>query len=283
MLWRGLDEVPGDWPRCAVTIGVFDGVHRGHARLIQQTREAALRDHLPTVLVTFDPHPARVLGLPRDTAALTTVDRRAELAHQLGVDAVCVLPFTRELAQVSAEEFVERVLVKALHTAKVVVGANFRFGRGGAGDITTLRRLAQQHGFLAESVELLHSANLPCSSSYVRHCLAEGDVTAAAQALGRAHRIDGLLTFNREVLTTEGTALPAPGIYHGRLGREPNATDSEATELEVTANSRLTAASTVRPRYPGEPVSVWFLDRITRESGMPQPVGATAHASRSTR
>ncbi|HEX8864043.1 MAG TPA: adenylyltransferase/cytidyltransferase family protein, partial [Lentzea sp.] len=126
LVWRSLEEVSADWPGCVVTIGVFDGVHRGHAHLIATAREVA--GSRPVVLVTFDPHPARVLGLPRDTSALSTVDRRAELGHSLGADAILVLPFTQRFAALSPAEFVAQVLVDALHAEAVVVGANFTFG-----------------------------------------------------------------------------------------------------------------------------------------------------------
>jgi riboflavin kinase / FMN adenylyltransferase len=239
-LWRGLEEVPAHLPRCALTIGVFDGVHRGHAQLIHRTRQLARLHDMPTVLVTFDPHPARVLQLPRDTAALSTLDRRAELAHQLGVDAVCALPFTPQLARMSAEDFTEHVLVRTLHAGAVVVGTNFTFGRSGGGDLSTLRRLGMRHGFHAEGVELARDTQAPFSSTYIRGCLNRGDVQAAAQALGRPHRVDGVLTHRAEVLTAPGTALPAPGRYHGQL-------DHVTAELEVTSCGKLKASCTPAP------------------------------------
>ncbi|MGW4033741.1 hypothetical protein ACWEFL_31340 [Streptomyces sp. NPDC004838] len=243
-------------PRCALTIGVFDGVHRGHARLIHRTHQLARLHGMPTVLVTFDPHPARVLGLPRDTAALSTLDRRAELAHQLGVDAVCALPFTPRLARVSAEDFTEHVLVRTLHAGAVVVGADFTFGRGGRGDLSTLRRLGGRHGFHAEGVELVRNTQAPFSSTYIRGCLNRGDVEAAAQALGRPHRVDGVLTHGTEVLTAAGTALPAPGRYHGRL-------DDFTAELEVTSCGKLKAScAPARARSSGVLVTASFLSPV---------------------
>lgn len=232
LLWHGLDEVPVDWPDCAVTIGVFDGVHRGHARLIERARRIAAIRGLPTVLVTFDPHPAQVLGLPKDTAALSTVQARAALVHRLGVNAVCVLPFTKELAAVPAPEFARQVLVDTLHAKSVVVGANFTFGHRGAGTVDSLRELGRVHGFDAHGVPLLPAGDTACSSSYVRKCLRNGDVRAATCALGRPHRVDGVRAANGEVLLAPGTAVPGAGRYKGTV-------DGCMGTVEVTEDGRL--------------------------------------------
>jgi riboflavin kinase/FMN adenylyltransferase len=228
--WRGLAEVPPGWGPCVVTIGVFDGVHRGHASLIDRAVRLGRESGVPTVLATFDPHPARVVGPPRDTAALSTPRRRAWLASGLGVDAVLVLPFTPELAATPAEEFVGSVLVDGLGACAVVVGSNFRFGARAAGDVALLRELGARHGFTAEGVELLHTADVRCSSSHVRLCLALGDVTAAARALGRPHRVEGRLD-GHLLAVPPGTAVPASGRYLGLLTPADDA--PEAVEVVV--------------------------------------------------
>ncbi|TDD86177.1 cytidyltransferase [Saccharopolyspora karakumensis] len=259
-MWRGLSDVPADWPSCAVTIGVFDGVHRGHAWLIENTLRAAAETGLPTVLVTFDPHPARVLGLPRDTSALSSVERRAGIARELGVDRVCVLPFTLELARMSPAEFVENVLVNALRAASVVVGANFTFGHRGAGDVDTLRRLGARHGFTTRGVDLMPADGADCSSTHVRGCLQRGDVLAATRALGRPHEVAGVLTNGHEVALSEGTALPRSGRYAG-------AVSGRAAELVVTrspgpdsAAARLHCPDALGA--PGEAVRIQFLETL---------------------
>lgn len=219
-LWRGLDEVPAGFGPCVVTLGVFDGVHRGHARLIQHALRVGRSRGLPTVLVTFDPHPARVLGLPRDTAQLSTLERRADLAIQLGVHAVCALPFTRDFAKLPPAAFVEQVLVAGLHADAVAVGANFTFGHRAAGTVDTLRELGERHDFTTHSVGLLHEVDVRCSSTHIRACLRRG-VRGARQALGRPHRVEGTLRpagpRATELVVDPGTALPAPGRYLGRI------------------------------------------------------------------
>ncbi|MFD4255313.1 cytidyltransferase [Amycolatopsis thermoflava] len=209
-VWR--DTVPAGLGPCVVTLGVFDGVHRGHARLIGEAVGIGRARGLPTVLVTFDPHPARVVGPPRCTDALSTVERRAELAGELGVDAVCVLSFTRELAGMSPLDFVARILAGRLRAAAVVVGGNFTFGHRGEGTPETLRRLGRNYGFTTHPVDLLPLV----SSTHVRSCLRAGDVVGAARALGRPHRVEGVLADGR-LRVEPGTALPAPGVYRGRL------------------------------------------------------------------
>jgi len=254
-LWRGLDEVPAGFGPSVVTLGVFDGVHRGHARLIRQAVRAGHTRGVPTVMVTFDPHPAAVLGLKRDTAALSTVERRAKLAFQLGVRAVCVLEFTRDFAALPPSAFVESVLVEKLRAAEVVVGANFTFGHRAAGSVGTLAEAGREHGFTACGVDLLHEDDIRCSSSYIRSCLRCGDVVGAARVLGRPHRVEGVLQLpvpgEGELLAAARTALPAPGRYLGKSG-------ADDAVLRVTGDGRLFVAA--RGLRPG-PCGVDFLAR----------------------
>lgn len=219
-LWRGLDEVPADLGASVVTIGVFDGLHRGHRRLVDHARRIADERALPLVLLTFDPHPARVLGLTRDTATLTTLKHRAELAGAAGVDAMCALRFTRELAGLSPAVFAGRVLAGALGTRAVVVGADFTFGARAAGDVTALHELGADLGFTAHGVPLLQAVDTPCSSTYTRRCLRTGDLDAATRALGRPHRVDGDRRGDHVELPAD-TALPPPGRYVATVDGAP--------------------------------------------------------------
>lgn len=225
-LFHGVDSVPADLGPSVVTIGVFDGMHRGHRRLVEHARRVADERGLPLVLVTFDPHPARVLGLDKDTATLSTIEHRAELAGAAGADAVCVLRFTRELAGLSPAAFARDVLAGALHARAVVVGGNFTFGAKAAGDTSILRELGVEFGFTADTVPLLYAVDAPCSSTSTRRCVRSGDLDAAARALGRPYRIDGTRRGDLVELTPD-TALPPPGWYHAT-------TDAGACLVEVT-------------------------------------------------
>jgi riboflavin kinase/FMN adenylyltransferase len=190
-------------------------------------------------VITFDPHPDEVVRPGSHPPLLCTAKRRAELLAGLGVDAVCVLPFTYEFSQLSPDEFVRIALAERLHAAVVVVGENFRFGHKAAGDVALLKQLGEKYDFTAEGVPLLVAGDVTISSSYIRERLAAGDVETAAAALGRPHRVTGVVvrghqrgralgfpTANLE--TPPHTAIPADGIYAGwliQLGPADSGTD----------------------------------------------------------
>ena len=138
-IWRSLAEVPADLGPTVVVIGNFDGVHLGHQHVLARAREIADERGLSMLAVTFDPHPMAVLRPEHAPTQLTTIERRAELLAEAGADHVLALPFDRDMASWTPEEFAQRVLVDSLHAAAVVVGANFRFGSKAAGDVATLQ------------------------------------------------------------------------------------------------------------------------------------------------
>lgn len=225
--WHGIDDVPADWGRSVVTIGVFDGVHRGHQRLVDRTADLAHALGLPTVVITFEPHPDEVVRPGTHPPLLGTPERRAQLLASLGVDAVMILPFTLELSRMGPDEFVQSVLVDRLHAARVVVGEDFRFGHRAKGDVALLKELGSKYDFEAEGVPLVADGR-PISSSMVRERVANGEVESAARLLGRPHRVDGVVvrgaqrgrdlgfpTANLEC--REHTAVPRDGVYAGYL------------------------------------------------------------------
>jgi riboflavin kinase/FMN adenylyltransferase len=226
--WLGLDEVPEDWGPSVVTIGVFDGVHRGHQRILAGAAGPARELGLPLVVVTFDPHPSEVIPPGTHPSLLTSLRRRAQLLAESGADAVCVLQFTLEFSHLGPEEFVGAVLAERLHARLVVVGENFRFGHRAAGDLALLAELGGKYDFRAEGIPLLAQDGVIMSSSAIRELVAAGDVAGAARGLGRPHRVEGVVvrgeqrgkalgvpTANLE--TAEHTAVPADGVYAGWL------------------------------------------------------------------
>ena len=226
-VWRSLEDVPENLGHTVVTVGNFDGVHLGHRHVISRARRIADRLNLGhLVAVTFDPHPMAVLRPEHAPPTLTDLDHRVELLADAGVDDVLILPFTREIADWSPERFVEEVLVDSLHAAAVVVGANFRFGRRAAGDVALLRQLGAEHEFLAEGIALEGGPQV-WSSTYIRTCLATGDVEGAAEALGYPVTVRGTveegdrrgreLGFPTANIPTRSTAVPADGVYAGWL------------------------------------------------------------------
>jgi riboflavin kinase/FMN adenylyltransferase len=228
--WRGLSNAPTSWGRCVVTIGVFDGVHRGHQQIIGRAVARARESNNSSVLLTFDPHPSEVVRPGSHPPVLTTQRTKAELVEQLGIDVFCVVPFTPEVMRMAPDEFVHEMLVSALHVTAVVVGENFRYGRKAAGDVPALTQSGRNFGFAVEGVPLLEDDGTTISSTYIRSCIAGGEVAAAARALGRPHRIEGVVVRGdgrgagigyptANLAPAAYAAVPADGVYAGRLRR----------------------------------------------------------------
>jgi riboflavin kinase/FMN adenylyltransferase len=226
--WQGPAEVPDHWGSSVVTIGNFDGVHRGHQRVVSRAGAVAAALGLPLVVVTFDPHPDEVVRPGSHPPFLCTARRQSVLLAGLGVDAVCVIEFTLEFSRLGPDEFVRIVLVDRLHAARVVVGEDFRFGHKAAGDVALLAELGEKYDFSVEGVPLLADDGVRISSSEIRAKLTAGDVAGAALDLGRPHRVEGIVvrghrrgralgfpTANLETLPH--TAIPADGVYAGWL------------------------------------------------------------------
>jgi len=229
-IWRDVDEVPAELGRTVVSIGNFDGVHLGHAHVLREARASAQRLGIDTVVaVTFDPHPMAVLRPEHAPPTLTSIRTRARLLEGAGVDAILVIGFDREIASWSPTEFIDRILVDTLHAGAVVVGANFRFGAKAAGEVATLVEAGASRDFETVGVALDGGPQV-WSSTYVRQCLATGDVAGAAEALGRPFTVRGTVvegdkrgremgypTANVPIPPVD--AAPADGVYAGRLTR----------------------------------------------------------------
>jgi riboflavin kinase/FMN adenylyltransferase len=228
-----------------VTIGMYDGVHRGHQQLIGAAVARARAMRRPCLLLTFEPHPAEVIRPGSHPAILTAMDRKTELVAALGVDAMCVLPFTPDFMRLSSGTFTHTVLVEHLHAAAVVVGENFTYGHKAAGTVATLTEEGRRFGFAVEGVPLEQvgaddDGEVTISSNYIRACVAAGEMESAARALGRPHRVDGVVVVGdrrgramgyptANVETPPFTAIPADGVYAGSLVlRDPRTGESGA-------------------------------------------------------
>jgi riboflavin kinase / FMN adenylyltransferase len=230
--YDGVAALPDGMGPTVVTVGMFDGVHRGHRALLDRVAaEAAARD-VPAAAVTFDRHPLAVLRPGGEPPLLTTLDRKVALLGEAGMEIVLVLEFTRELSEVPAEAFATEVLFDALAARAVVVGENFRFGHKAAGDPALLAELARPRGIDVVAVPLRTHHGEVVSSTRVRSELAAGDVAAAAASLGRPYAVEGVVVEGdrrgRPLLgvptanlqAPPGIALPADGVYAGRLSDE---------------------------------------------------------------
>jgi riboflavin kinase/FMN adenylyltransferase len=236
-----------------VTLGNFDGVHLGHQALVAEVVDGARAGGSAAVVLTFDPHPARVLSPGTAKSALMTLDQKAEVLGALGVDRLAVLPFTESVAQLSAEAFARLVLREGLGTVRVVVGQDFRFGRARAGNVETLARLGESLGFGITIAPPVLQDGIVISSSRVRDCLAGGEVARARSLLGRPFYVDGAIVtgegrgrtlgFPTANVAPRNETLPRLGVYACRvrlgdggtfwpavanLGRRPTFGGSEA-------------------------------------------------------
>ena len=288
--WRGLEATPGDLGRTVVTVGMYDGVHRGHQQLIGAAVSRARALGRPALLLTFDPHPAEVVRPGSHPAILTSADRKAELVAELGVDAMCVLPFTPEFSRLSPESFTHTVLVEHLHAAAVVVGENFSYGHRAAGDVASLAREGRRFGFAVEGLGLTAAAadaggggEITISSTYIRACVAAGDLPAAARALGRPHRVDGVVVRGDQrgrelgyptanVESPPWTAVPADGVYAGTLVLRGSRGGGERHPAAISVGTNPTFQGTRRTVEAflldwsgdlyGEHVGIEFVERL---------------------
>jgi len=222
-IYRRLTDVPASFGPSAVTIGNFDGVHFGHRQILRRLT-ALSREHgwKPSVL-TFDPHPACIVAPDRAPRLLTSLDRRAALMQEEGVEQVLILPFTRELAQLTPEQFVQQLLVDRLGVRAVLVGENFRFGHRQAGDVRVLTDLGRKLGFVTETIAEVVYRRRVVSSSAIREAILAGRVAWAGRLLQHAYGLEGEVVKGHGVgakqtvptlnLSTSAEVIPARGVY----------------------------------------------------------------------
>jgi riboflavin kinase/FMN adenylyltransferase len=217
------DSPPPRWPHPVAALGNFDGLHRGHLKLIDRVRRQAGEHRGTPVAVVFDPHPPRVLRPDKAPPLLMTLDQKLDALARAGIQGVVVVRFTPELSQWEPERFVQQVLIDWLRVSEVWVGANFLFGRDRAGTFTLLRAIGEDRGFRAEKIEPVRYKDFVVSSTRIRRLVSEGRVDEAAALLGHHYFVDGLvvrgdgrgrtLGYPTANLSTANELLPAHGIY----------------------------------------------------------------------
>lgn len=225
-LIRKLADFPPTLKGGALTIGNFDGVHRGHASIIQRLKSLADQLHGPSIVFTFDPHPVRLLRPDQCPPPLTWTDRKADLLAELGIDMVIAYPTNQELLSLSYQEFFQQIVVDAVGSRAMAEGPNFFFGRDREGNPDRLRELCQQHGIHLEIVQPLLEGQEYISSSRIRNLIRDGQVEQAAAMLTHPYRIRGMVTHGASRGSTLGfptanldaidTLIPAKGVYAGR-------------------------------------------------------------------
>lgn len=274
---RNLSELPSELRGGAVSIGNFDGVHQGHARIVEALRAQAAKVGGPSIVFTFDPHPVRLLRPNEVPPPLTWSDRKADLIAELAVDGMIVYPTDESLLALTPEEFFREIVVERLDARAMVEGPNFFFGKDRGGDINVLRSLCRMHHVILEVVQPLTIGTDYVSSSRIRRLIQAGDVGQAAQMLTRPYRIRGMVThgagrgakigFPTANIDAIDTILPGTGVYAGlaRFGSEqwpaavhigPNPTFGE-DRLKVEAHLIGYSGSLY-----GQPLEVDFLSRV---------------------
>jgi riboflavin kinase / FMN adenylyltransferase len=223
VVFRSLEESRGRFGPCVLSIGNFDGVHAGHRRILRRVVDLARQRGWKPSVLTFDPHPARIVAPRRTPRLLATPEERASLMAAEGIEQVLILPFSHQVARLSPEEFARQVLVDALSVRAVLVGSNFRFGHMHAGDTRQLAELGQACGFLVEVVPAVELRGRQISSSLVRRLIESGDVATAGRLLARPYGLEGLVVPGHGIgssqtvptlnLKTTAEVLPALGVY----------------------------------------------------------------------
>ncbi len=253
-LLRGLATLPIDLGPTVVTVGFFDGVHRGHQAVLERTVEVARERQRSSVAVTFDRHPREIISPGEEPRLLTTVERKASSIEETGIDTLVVLEFTPEFSRLPAEGFIEDVLRDGLHAEHVVVGSNFTFGFKALGTPAMLEEVGPANGLTAEGVSLVELDGRRVSSSSVREALAEGDLEWPRRALGRRFVLDGTVVAGAgrghglgyptaNLRTWPRLLLPGNGIYAGRA--------------QLGDDRRLAAISCgTNPQFGSEPLHV---------------------------
>ncbi len=292
---RNLLELREPLAPSSVTIGNFDGVHLAHQALLRRVVESARELGAVPTAVTFDPHPVMVLAPSRAHALLTSIEQRARLIEQLGIERLVVLAFDRDLAGLAPAEFVRTILVERLRAASVLVGPNFRFGRQQAGDVKLLGDLAPAEGFRLEVLPILHLRHERVSSSRIRGLVAEGRVPMAGRLLGRPFSVEGPIVHGLGVgraqtvptlnLAPIAEQLPKTGVYvtRTRLGEQFHDSVTNVGYKPTFGEHRLGVESYLL-NFSGEiketTMEVAFLYRLRDEMKFPDAAALKAQIQR---
>src|SRR5205809_3169470 len=217
------DPRPARWKHPVLALGNFDGVHRGHRKILERVRRVSNEHGATPVVMTFDPHPPRIVRPDKAPPLLMTKEQKLEAIAAAGVQGAAIVRFTQELSQWDPETFVRTVLVDWLRVAEVWVGSNFLFGHDRAGNFSLLRELGSRHGFRAEKIDPVRYKDFVVSSTRIRRLIAEGRVDEASALLGHQYYVDGTVVrgegrgraigFPTANLCTENELVPPHGVY----------------------------------------------------------------------
>ncbi len=281
-IYRSLADVPDDFGPCAITIGNFDGVHCGHLEILRRVIARAREEGWKSAALTFDPHPAKLLTPANAPRLLTTIEERARMILEQGIDEILILPFTRDVASLAPEDFVREILADRLKARAVLVGANFHFGRRASGDAATLQELGDRFSFETEIISPVVCRKRVISSSEIRRLIEAGDVSTARRLLGRPYALAGAVVRgagrgSRETvptlnLATPAELLPSNGVYVTRTraagdGREWPSITNVGVRPTFGGGERSIETYLLAPLDGADPaeITVEFLRRVRDE------------------
>lgn len=276
-------EVPPAFGPSAVTVGNFDGVHVGHRQIMRRLVSAARAERLVPTVLTFDPHPARVLAPDRAPRLILTTAQKLRKLEEEGIEAVLLLPFSLEFAKLTPEQFAERILAQTLKVRRVLVGEDFRFGHRQSGNVETLRELGGQLGFILEPIAAIGARGERFSSSAIRKLVSAGRVSRACRMMGAPFSLEGAVVKGRGIgskqtvptlnLSPENELLPKAGVYATRVrdlknGREWTAVTNVGIRPTFGDEGGLTVESFLLSEFGGATpsrIEVAFLAFIREE------------------
>ena len=297
MICRSLEAVPHNFGPCALTIGNFDGVHAAHRQIIRRVVEIARLNGWNSAVLTFDPHPTKVVAPERAPRLLTTPEERCGLMQHEGIDAVLILPFTPDIAKLTPDEFVREILVDKLQARAVLVGDNFRYGNRAAGDVATLREAGERYGFITEVAGAIRFRGRLVSSSEIRKLIETGNVRMACRLLGRVYALEGAVVKGHGIgskqtvptlnLNSAAEILPATGVYVTRTydlagGRRWDSITNVGFRPTFNGD-RLTIETYLLSAFSGaapDRIRVEFLHRVREERKFSTPEALRAQIMR---
>lgn len=285
-IFRNVDEITEKLPSPVVTIGNFDGVHLGHREIFRRVKREAARLGGVSAVISFIPHPLKVLGLRKELRLISTYAEKELLIEASGIDYLLTIPFTAEFAAISAESFVRDVLVGRIGIRKLIIGNDYAFGRGREGDVAMLRRLGEELGFEVEALEQIACNGIIYSSTAVRRMIAEGNVRDVVRFIGRHFSVGGRVVHGRHRgkglgfptanLETEKELIPKAGVYAVKVKIDDVIHDGACNigDNPTFGNERETIEVFIfdfEGDIYGREVRVYFVDRVRDEQRFPDP------------
>lgn len=282
---RGLEALNKSYPNTVLTIGNFDGVHLGHQKIILEVLKRSEEIKGTSMAVTFEPHPMKVLAPEREIRILTTLEEKAKLIEEMGVNVLLCINFNKEFANLLPDDFIEDVLVKKINAKEIIVGTNYAFGKNKKGTVELLKRRGKKYGFRVKAVSNVRVYGNIVSSSSIRSLLLKGAVYDTSTFLGRAYSIEGsvikgkgrgknLLNIPTANITTPVEIAPKEGVYAVRVGFNNSIYEGVANigknptfgNIDVSYEVHLFNFS---GDLLGEDIRIFFIDRLRGEQLFP--------------